>query len=235
MTIKILAPGIGAVVMFVGLCATATPVMAQARFSADIALTSDYVWRGTSQTQENPAVQVGMGYTHASGVHASVWGSNVDFGEGNDAASEFDFVLGWGGAFSDAWTMDVSLVRYQYPSTAVDLDWNEISAGLTWCEDYTLAIAYSDDVMATGTNGTYVSLAASHAIGERMRAESIVGHYFPGDAFADDYTHGSFGLVWAFQSPFEFRTTFDATDSAAGRLFPGLAGSRLEAALQASF
>ncbi|MNR59218.1 hypothetical protein D3C85_1804210 [compost metagenome] len=53
--------------------------------------------------------------------------------------------------------------------------------------------------------------------------------------YADSYHHGAVGVVWAFQAPFEARLTLHATDSAARRLFPAMAGSRAEFALQAAF
>jgi hypothetical protein len=52
----------------------------------------------------------------------------------------------------------------------------------------------------------------------------------------DGYTHGSVSAVWAFHAPFELRVTAHGTDSNAKRIFgEDFAGSRIEAALQASF
>jgi hypothetical protein len=62
-----------------GMC---SPAMAQGvadMFSANVALTNDYVWRGISQTNEDPAIQGGFDFEHPSGVYLGVWGSNVDF------------------------------------------------------------------------------------------------------------------------------------------------------------
>ena len=55
----------GSVVLGVGLL-MAAPAMAQERssLSGNVALTSDYVFRGISQTGGNPAVQGGADYTH---------------------------------------------------------------------------------------------------------------------------------------------------------------------------
>lgn len=48
-------------------------------FSANIGVVSNYIWRGTTQTQDGPAVQGGLDYAHASGFYASVWASNIDW------------------------------------------------------------------------------------------------------------------------------------------------------------
>jgi len=54
--------------------------------SANVALTSDYVFRGVSQTQEDPAISAGVDLTR-NGFYAGGWASNVDFGEKSTAPS----------------------------------------------------------------------------------------------------------------------------------------------------
>ena len=63
-------------------------------FSANVGFTTDYIFRGISQTSGNPAVQGGIDYAHASGLYAGVWGSNVswisDFNAGVSSSPELD-------------------------------------------------------------------------------------------------------------------------------------------------
>ncbi|TGV64690.1 hypothetical protein EN803_33645, partial [Mesorhizobium sp. M2D.F.Ca.ET.160.01.1.1] len=73
---------------------------AQVQASGSAALTSDYVWRGSSQSEGDPAVQAGAKIAIASGWYASVWGSTVSFKPDNGARSEFDLVAGWSGALA---------------------------------------------------------------------------------------------------------------------------------------
>jgi hypothetical protein len=54
------------------------PVTVSAGISGNITLTSDYIWRGVSQTTGDPALQGGVAYSHENGFYAGVWGSNVD-------------------------------------------------------------------------------------------------------------------------------------------------------------
>nr|ART38227.1 F315 [uncultured bacterium]ART40689.1 L17 [uncultured bacterium] len=42
-------------------------------------------------------------------------------------------------------------------------------------------------------------------------------------------------MIWAFKVPFEARLTLHGTDAVAKRLFPGMADSRVEFAVQTSF
>ena len=94
----------------------------QAQVSGNAALTSDYVWRGSSQTREEPAVQAGLKYAHPSGLYASVWGSNVRFKPYNGAHSEFDLAAGWSGKVKTASTMVGLCVWMAFPEIAV-LGW----------------------------------------------------------------------------------------------------------------
>ena len=91
------------------------PSMAAAQLTGNVSLTSDYVWRGSSQTREKPAVQAGVKYAHDSGFYASAWGSNVKFKPDNNASSEFDIALGWSGKLAEDWALDAYYLRYQYP------------------------------------------------------------------------------------------------------------------------
>ncbi len=69
----------------------------------------------------------------------SVWGSNVEFAPETHASSELDFTVGWGKSLTDDWALDVNVLRYQYPSTTVDLNWTELNGTVT-CEGQLLAV-----------------------------------------------------------------------------------------------
>lgn len=104
---------------------------AHAEITANVALTTDYVWRGTSQNQEDPALQGGFDYAHESGFYAGVWGSNVNFG---GASTELDFYAGWGTELDGGVALDFGVIRYAYQGSdiASDLDFTEAYAGISY-------------------------------------------------------------------------------------------------------
>jgi hypothetical protein len=61
------------------LAAVLLPATANTEPVANVALTTDYVWRGISQTQKAPAIQGGFDLAHDSGLYIGVWASNVNF------------------------------------------------------------------------------------------------------------------------------------------------------------
>jgi uncharacterized protein (TIGR02001 family) len=216
------------------LLALASPTQA-ATFNGSSSLTTDYVWRGTTQTQGDPAVQAGFRAAAGNGLYGAVWGSNVEFAPETHANSELDVTVGWGGALSNDWALDVNLTHYRYPSTTVDLDWTEAIGTVTWKQNYWAQLSYSTEALATDETGAYAQLGAKFPLSEQVRLEAAAGCYWLDDAYNASYAHAQLGAVWAFKAPFELRVTAHATDNSAKTLFPGLAGSRVEAALQASF
>ncbi|MGO4550692.1 TorF family putative porin [Lysobacter sp. 2RAF19] len=209
-----------------------------ADFTGNATLTSDYVWRGSTQTQGDPAVQAGFKVAGASGLYASAWGSSVEFAPETHASSELDFTLGWSKSLSEVWALDVNVLRYQYPATTVDLNWTELNSTLTWKNNYWASLGWSNEALGYDASGTYALVGARFPINDKFRLEGALAHYFlDKDVVAENgYTHGSASAVWAFHAPFELRLTAHGTDSNAKRIFgDDFAGARFEAALQANF
>lgn len=148
-------------------------VFAGESISGSLALTSDYVFRGISQTQEKPAIQGGLTYTHESGFHAGFWGSNVNFkskdnlAAANDNASlELDITAGYGGNINDALTWDITAAYYSYPGANVPdpgkYGFWELVPTLAYdfgAAKLTGQLAYSPDFFGAAKSGTYFMVA----------------------------------------------------------------------------
>ena len=99
-------------------------------YSANVALTSDYVWRGYTQTDEGFATQGGFDINHETGIYVGTWGSNVKFLEDNTvepsdrADVELDLYLGYGGELDHGVSYDVQVTRYMYPGSGSDLNYS---------------------------------------------------------------------------------------------------------------
>ena len=93
----------------------------------------------------------------------------------------------------------------------------------------------SGHAMATRHFGAYGYAGVRIPAGERLRFEFDAAHYALRDGLGD-YNRASASAIWALKESLEFRVTAHATDAAARRRFgDDNAGSRLEAALQATF
>jgi uncharacterized protein (TIGR02001 family) len=155
---------LGAIPLAIAVAAGIGPFAPDARADVtpggNLSLTTDYVWRGTTQTQGDPAVQAGFKVAGESGFYGSVWASNVEFAPATHASSEFDFALGWAGRLGDDWVLDANVLHYRYPSTTVDLDWTELNGTLTWKNNYWVSLGWSNEALGFGESGTYGLLGA---------------------------------------------------------------------------
>lgn len=95
--------------------ALAVPALASG-LNGSVTLTSDYFWRGISQTRNELAVQGGLGYSADSGPYLGAWVSNVDFptAAGHKSATEVDYYAGTTLPISGGWNLDVGAMRYTY-------------------------------------------------------------------------------------------------------------------------
>ena len=114
----------------------AFPSLMFAEFSANVGLSSNYVWRGVSQTADELAVSGGFDYAAESGFYAGVWGSNVSFNGGDAGGNEFDVYAGYANDM-----FDVGVLNYRYPGEN-DIDFTEVYVGFTGIEN--LSIYYYD-------------------------------------------------------------------------------------------
>lgn len=95
--------------------------------SANVTLTTDYLFRGMSQTTNEPAIQGGFDYAYDTGSFASpyagIWASTIDFGpspNGDNATIEINYYGGLAGSFDNGINWDVGGVYIHYPSQNQD-------------------------------------------------------------------------------------------------------------------
>jgi len=138
-------------------------------FSLDgsLALTSDYRFRGISQSNDDAAMQGSINLNHVSGLHAGVWGSSIDFNSvGNDEATlELDYTAGYTFAVSDV-VVDVGYIYYTYPNDGSNdnNDHGEVYATADW-KGAEVGVNWTDDGYAKSGKATYVFAGYSHQFG----------------------------------------------------------------------
>lgn len=95
-------------------------------------LTSDYRFRGVSQTDKKMAVQGGLTITHESGFYIGTWAANLSgWGTFGGANMELNLIAGYKAQLSDNATLDVGLTWYMYPGGADKTDFAEPYVKLT--------------------------------------------------------------------------------------------------------
>ncbi len=131
-------------------------------FTGNFNFTNNYMYRGLTQTDDKPALQGGFDYSHASGVYAGTWASNISWLDASGKSSmEWDV---YGGYKFNAGPVafDVGVLQYVYPGAKVDgvtsADTTELYGAATWM----------------GLTAKY-----SHAVTNLFGVEDSEGSYYP--------------------------------------------------------
>jgi uncharacterized protein (TIGR02001 family) len=156
--------------------------------SFNAALTSDYRYRGISQTRLAPAVQGGFDYTHnPSGWYAGTWLSTIkwtrDAGGGGDI--EWDLYAGKRGELGAGVSYDVGALGYAYPANGLkhvsgfaDADTGEVYGQLGYGPayvKYSMALTNLFGFVDSRRSG-YVDLGATLAVAEGLKINLHAGH-----------------------------------------------------------
>ena len=201
-------------------CAAAVALLltagaASAQDSPDVAwnlgVTSDYVFRGYSQTSEDPAIFGGVDVTVGS-FYAGAWASNVDFGDDTDA--EFDIYGGYRTEVS-GFAVDVGVVGYLYVSQpgGAHYDYVEFKAAASRAfGPVTLgaAVYWSPDFFGADEDATYVEANAAFSPAAKWTVSGAVGHQAL-DVNAD-YATWNAGVAYAFSDNVAIDVRYHDTD-----------------------
>lgn len=199
------------------------PLAAQAQeddgagFNWNAAATSEYMFRGISQTDDHPAIQVGAGYSFSNGFYVGGWASNVDFGESTDA--EIDTFVGWNGDLNDTVNLDVQINRYNYVGepSGVDYAYNELIGKATIAENYSVTLGYTNDYLNTSENSIYTAVGGSWGVGHDINLSAGLG-YTSNSGPYESYLDYSIGIDRDF-GPVNVALGYVGTDKKAEDLF----------------
>ncbi len=207
-------------------------------FSGNVALSTEYVFRGITQSNEDPAVSGGFDYSYTPfGFYAGVWTSSIEFNiddtgrDPDDASLEMDYYAGFSGEFPYGIGWDVSgwyyfypgndeddLAEYDYWEAAGELSYTfeapwepSISGGVVWSPDY----FGEDDTSIYGWGELGLSLPLNFGL------SFYVGHL---DVDGDQLTAGYSYTHWSVGGSYEIGgfgfdlSYFDADDDCADEL-----------------
>jgi uncharacterized protein (TIGR02001 family) len=199
MTMKKILAGLGVFGLAMG--ATVPAVASDVKWTGTLAVTSDYKFRGISQSDNDPAVQgsIEAGY---KGFMAGVWASSIDFATDPGADVEIDLYAGYTHAFNDTTSLTGKVVYYWYPGAdTTDADYVELIAALEHNFgkfSANLQVAYTPDYFGGADSATWLGGGVEVPISDWLTASGNVGYqWFDDNAFVgiNDYTHGDIGVT----------------------------------------
>lgn len=184
-----------------------SPTASPLHLSGNLGIVSQYVFRGTTQTNEKPALQGGFDLTHDNGLYAGAWLSNISWiSDTNPAASasiEADLYAGWKPALTDWLSGDIGVLHYAYPGsypagmTKPDTTELYLGADAKW-----IAFKYSYSTGNTFGNAdtrgsSYADLSVTHELTAGTNGIAHIGRqrYTGPNASTLSYTDWKLGLT----------------------------------------
>ncbi|MCH9694126.1 MAG: TorF family putative porin [Gammaproteobacteria bacterium] len=226
------------VIVFLANSAAGATEEDESLLSGSFAVGSDLTFRGISQTMSNYAIESSLELSLPSGLYAYAWGSNVDFvpsSAGDDGAShEIDLAAGYYADLTENLAVDIALIRYMFPGTVsdVDYDFNEIMATLSYAETISATVAHSDNVDGTGSASMFYRLGGSFGLRENTALEIGIGHYDLLNAYGEAYSYAEIGIKQSFEFADVAISYTDTSDSAEQIYYEQATGQRLIVSVQ---
>ena len=190
--------------------AVAAPLPTELTFGGNLALTSDYIYRGVSESDGRAALQADMHATTPGGRFAGLWASTRDHALEPGAGYDFEIYLGSRIELGSAWNATVS-ARSRYlvgGRQEASNDYQELSGTLSWLDRWTLtlsavpsAVRYWYYQRLTRSPAWIADTTGQWLIGEGLFVTGGAGYYRssgtgPGRLAATGYPYGNVGLAF---------------------------------------
>ena len=200
----------------------------------NVAATTDYVFRGVSQTEEDSAISGGVDLTYGA-FYAGAWASNVSYAGDDETNAEVDL---YGGFRTEAagWALDIGAVGYLYTNQPDSADYDYVELKLAASRaigpaTIGAAVYYSPDFFgAAEDEATYVEANAAFSPADKWTINGAVGHQWVSSDF--DYNTWNVGAAYQLTDTLALDLRYHDTDE---HDFGAVYDSRAVASLKATF
>ncbi|MBS0394557.1 MAG: hypothetical protein JSR54_08020 [Proteobacteria bacterium] len=182
----------------------ATP-RADGPVSGFVDVTTDYVFRGVSQTYGGAALQGAINYQHASGWFAGAWASNVDpYPFGSDFA-ELNLYGGFGWTLAPRWSAHASYTRYLYvwDRRPRPYDYGEVALSVAFEDRLAVTVSFEPDSVRYTSLGyrahepsSAYEVAGRWPVGHGVALTAGVGYYDLQHLYGVGYWSGNAGVSY---------------------------------------
>ena len=115
----------------------------QLSWGGNVAVTSDFIYRGLSQSSGSPALQVDLHANTPGGAYGGVWASTRDHALDPYAGYDLEIYLGHRLELSSAWAASFSARSRYYLGRTQQLsdDYQELSAAVIWLDRWAMSLS----------------------------------------------------------------------------------------------
>jgi hypothetical protein len=224
----------------------------------NLVLTSDYIYRGVSQSDGHGAVQADLHASSRGGTFAGIWASSRDDNLEPNTPAELQLYLGQRFSLGNAWSATLSGRATYFVGATPDhsVDYQEVSAALTWLDRCTFSLTaipnavryyfsqydgyyhvYRSEALVADGSGQW--LLAEGVLGGGLFFTAAAGYYYtrrpdhhPPPAIG--YLYGNAGLALE-RGPWRIDVGYYASQSRAAQVFPYPVANRFAATVSWQF
>lgn len=170
-----------------------------AEFSGSATITSNYVWRGYSKSDDDFAFQANLDYEHASGFYLGTSASTVDFGDSSfsdRARFEITPYAGWTFGLMDEWRLDLQWTRYLYDGKIFgeESDYNEFYGLIHYRDLFTGRVSFSENFYNRNHAAADFEMTGRYPVTDWLEFSSGIGYSLTKDSIEYDYLYWNAGL-----------------------------------------
>ncbi len=148
---------------------------------AEVTVTSDYVFRGYSRSEGDPALQAGLRYRHRSGFFVDGWASTVGFAYddmiGDPRRVEVRGSAGYARSVGQSWFWNALVVRYEFPGSddRIDTSYTEVQVTAQYRELVSTTIAYASSYLGRDS-GLFGEVTAGYPLPFKLDLSVGIGY-----------------------------------------------------------
>ncbi len=153
-----------------------------AALQAEVTLTSDYVFRGYSRSEGDPALQAGLRYRHRSGFFVGGWASTVRFAFddtiGDPRRADVRGSTGYARSVGQNWFWNALVVRYEFPGSddRIDTSYTEVQLSAQYRELISTTVAYTSSYLGHDGSGLFVEVTAGYPLPFKLDLSVGIGY-----------------------------------------------------------
>ena len=193
--------------------ANAQDLFSNLTFGGNLAVTSNYIYRGVSESNGNPAAQVDLHAGTADGSFIGVWGSTRDHNFEPYASYDLELYLGHRFALSNAWGATLSARSRYYVGghQEVSDDYQEITASVSYLDAWSVSVTAIPNAVQywfyrrLGRTPAWVAdTAGQWLIAGGFYLTGGAGYYYssgsgPGIRAANGYAYANAGVAYEYR------------------------------------
>jgi len=210
-----------------GAFALASPCAALESWGGSLVLTSDYLVRGISRSDHNPALQGDWHFRTAAGLIGGVFASSVQFAPDEPRSAEVSVFAGYAWRRGGDWRARALATHYSYPRNEAGSRYNydELSVDAGYRGWLNLSFVYSPNAPRylssgglTGVSATSADISLISPWRQRLAATAGAGYSRIGGPEGAGYYYWSAGVVCDL-APWSMSVAYEDTSEAAKYLF----------------